>query len=156
MQIKTGILLTGSASLDDPNFDEATIFITEYNEKGATGFTVNKLFGRTLNELEEFKDSPSFPLYDGGPMDREHLFFVHRRPDVITGGTPVTDAIYFGGNFQQAVAHFNNRPILQKDIKIFVGYCGWDFNQLEEEVEEGSWIVSDSDIETIFQSIFKK
>jgi putative transcriptional regulator len=150
MQIKTGILLTGTLLLDDPNFDSAVIFITEYNAKGATGIVVNKLFGRTLNDLEEFKDSLPFPLYDGGPMDREHLFFIHRRPDVITGGTPVTDTIYFGGNFQQAIAHMNDRSILQHEIKIFVGYCGWDFNQLEEEVEERSWIVWNADIEKIF------
>ncbi|MDB5278558.1 MAG: hypothetical protein JWR61_3513 [Ferruginibacter sp.] len=150
MQIKAGIVLTGAPSLDDPNFDKVTIFITEYNKKGATGFVVNKLFGRTLNELEEFKDSLPFPLYDGGPMDREHLFFIHRRPDIIRGGTPVTDTIYFGGNFQQAVAHMNDRSVLQHEIKIFVGYCGWDFNQLEDEVEEGSWIVGNADIEKIF------
>ncbi|MDN3654528.1 YqgE/AlgH family protein [Ferruginibacter paludis] len=150
MQIKAGIVLTDTSSLDDPNFDKVTIFITEYNEKGATGFVVNKLFGRTLNELEEFKDSLPFPLYDGGPMDREHLFFIHRRPDIIRGGTPVTDTIYFGGNFQQAVAHVNDRSVLQHEIKIFVGYCGWDFNQLEDEVEEGSWIVGNADIEKIF------
>ena len=150
MQSKTGILLTGSASLDDPNFDEAVIFITEHNEKGATGFVGNKLFARKLNELVAFEDSPPFPLYDGGPMDKEHLFFIHRRPDLITGGTPVTDSIYFGGNFQQAVAHINERSLLQNDIKIFVGYCGWDFGELEEEIKEGSWIVSDAEIETIF------
>jgi putative transcriptional regulator len=150
MQIKTGILLAGSASLDDPNFDEAVIFITEHNENGATGFVVNKLFGRALNGLVEFKGSPPFPLYDGGPMDREHLFFIHRRPDLITGGTSVTDCIYFGGNFKQAIALINQRSILQTEIKIFVGYCGWDFNQLEEETAEGSWIVSDSNIEKIF------
>jgi putative transcriptional regulator len=150
MKINAGILLVSAPSLDDPNFDEATIFITEHNEKGAMGFVVNKLFDRKLNELVEFKDSPPFPLYDGGPMDKEHLFFVHRRPDLITGGTPVTDSIYLGGNFQQAIAHINDRSIPQKDIKIFVGYCGWDANELEEEVEEGSWVDAAATTETIF------
>jgi putative transcriptional regulator len=152
MKINAGILLTSAPSLEDPNFDEAIIFITEYNEKGAMGFVVNKLFGRKLNELVEFKDSPPFPLYDGGPMDKEHLFFVHRRPDLITGGTPVTDSVYLGGNFKQAIAHINDRSIHQKEIKIFIGYCGWHFNELEEEVEEGSWRVAGATAETIFSS----
>jgi putative transcriptional regulator len=142
MKINAGILLTSAPSLDDPNFEGATIFVTEFNEKGATGFVVNKLFARKLNELEEFKYSPPFSLYDGGPMDKEHLFFIHRRPDLITGGTAIIDSIYFGGDFKQAVAHIDNGNILQKDIKIFVGYCGWDANELEEEITEGSWMLS--------------
>lgn len=150
MQIKTGILLNSAPSLDDPNFVGATIFITEHNDNGAMGFVVNKLFARKLNELVEFNDSLPFPLYNGGPMDKEHLFFVHRRPDLITGGTPVTDSIYFGGNFQQAIAHINDRSIEQRDIKIFVGYCGWDFNELEEEVKEGSWMLSTTATEIVF------
>ena len=128
MKINAGILLVSAPSLDDPNFDEATIFITEHNEKGAMGFVVNKTFDRKLNELVAFKDSPPFPLYDGGPMDKEHLFFVHRRPDLITGGTPVTDSIYLGGNFQQAIAHINDQSILQKDMNILEGICAWDVN----------------------------
>jgi putative transcriptional regulator len=51
------------------------------------------------------------------------------------------------------VAQLNNKTITQKDIKIFIGYCGWDFKQLEEEVEEGSWIVADINEESIFNTL---
>jgi putative transcriptional regulator len=27
------------------------------------------------------------------------------------------------------------------EVKIFVGYCGWDAGELESEIEEGSWEV---------------
>ncbi|MEY2918671.1 MAG: hypothetical protein RIS73_2385 [Bacteroidota bacterium] len=153
MQITAGTILMSTAALDDSNFEHATIFIAAHNPKGAMGFVINKKFTRALNELEEFKQGITFPLYDGGPMDKEHLYFVHKRPDLIEGGTLISDSIYLGGNFKQAVAQLNNKTVTQKDIKIFIGYCGWDFKQLEEEVEEGSWKVADTNEESIFNTL---
>lgn len=139
--MKAGTTISSTALLNDTVFEHTTIFITEYNEKGAMGFVVNKPFGRNLNELEEFKNSRPFPLYDGGPVDKEHVFFLHQRPDLIIGGTPVADGIYQGGDFKQAVALMNNQKITGKDIKLFIGYCGWDDGELDSEVAEGSWEV---------------
>lgn len=141
--MNTGSFLHGTALLDGDFFEKAVIFITELNEKGAMGFVINKPFPRGLNELQEFSRSTPFPLYEGGPVDQEHLFFVHRRPDLIENGVLIAEGIFLGGNFQQAVEHINNHFITEKDIRIFIGYCGWDKNELEEEVREGSWQVND-------------
>ncbi len=70
-----GIFLKSTSQLDDTFFEKTQVFITEYNEKGAIGFVVNRPFSRTFNELEEFKHSKPIPLYDGGPVDQEHLFY---------------------------------------------------------------------------------
>ncbi|MBO9634477.1 MAG: YqgE/AlgH family protein [Chitinophagaceae bacterium] len=134
-----GIFLHSTSLLDDTFFEKAQIFITEHNEKGAMGFVVNHPFPRRFNELEEFRHSMAFPMYEGGPVDREHLFFIHQRPDLIDGGTLVAGNIYVGGNFNTAVRLINNKTLTEKDIKLFIGYCGWDDKELEAEIEEGSW-----------------
>ena len=139
MKPQTGMLLKATAALNGTNFENAVILITDYNDKGATGFIINKVFARTLNELEEFKHSPVFSLYEGGPVDTEHLFFIHRRPDIVTEGKAIGDGIYFGGNFKQAVTAINNKSLTTADIKIFIGYCGWNAGELEAEIAEGSW-----------------
>lgn len=143
MNVSAGTFIKSTSLLDSSEFEEARIFITEHNARGTTGFVVNKLFPRLLNELEEFKKSPGFPLYEGGPVDKEHLFFIHKRPDLIKGGTTVANGIFLGGDFKEALDCINNKAIGGGDIKIFVGYCGWDYAQLEEEVEEGSWVIAD-------------
>ena len=135
------MFLRSTAFLDDSLFEKAIIFITEKNEKGAMGFVVNKLFPRPINELVEFKDSIPFPLFEGGPVDQEHLYFIHQRPDLISGGDLIVNNIYLGGDFKSAMMHINNKAITEKDIKIFIGYCGWDHLELEEEIAEGSWVV---------------
>jgi putative transcriptional regulator len=141
--MKPGIFIKSTALLDDTVFEKSVIFITEYNEKGAMGFIINKVFPRKLNELEEFKHIAPFPILLGGPVDQEHLYFVHQRPDLIKGGVPVTGNIFLGGDFKSAV----NNILIEKDIKIFIGYCGWDYLELDEEIAEGSWqILEDEDL----------
>ena len=137
------MVLISKPSMDDENLKGSVILITERNEEGAMGFVFNKLFHRSLNELAAFSYSRPFPLYDGGPVDKEHLFFVHRRPDLIEEGRHVVDSIYLGGNFRQAIARINDKTLSESDIRIFIGYCGWDRGQLEAEIEEGSWSVVD-------------
>ncbi|ANH83807.1 hypothetical protein A8C56_08885 [Niabella ginsenosidivorans] len=142
--MSAGTILISSATMDDENFKQAVVLITEYNEKGAMGFVVNKLFPRPMNELVEFRHSPAFPLYNGGPVDHDHLYFIHRRPGLIKGGLRIQNELYVGGNFQQAVIQINAGILTGRDLKIFVGYCGWDFGELEAEMGEGYWEFADT------------
>ena len=153
MQITAGSILTSTSSLDDSIFQQSIIFLTEKNEQGATGFVVNKLFPKTLNQLEEFKHSLPFALYNGGPVATQGLFFIHRRPDIIEGGTPIINGIYVGGNFKQAIHEIDQKNILVHHIKLFIGYCGWDAGELEAEIAEGSWKVMD-DISGTVEIVF--
>lgn len=139
--MQAGTFLKSTALLDDTFFEDTVILITEHNEKGAMGFVINRLFPRKFNELEEFKHSAPFPLHEGGPVDQEHLFFLHRRPDLITGGDPVTGDTCVGGNFKEAIRLINNKTLTEKDIHLLIGYCGWNHQELEAEIAEGSWEV---------------
>jgi putative transcriptional regulator len=150
MRLQAGIFLKSTPALNDTYFAGSMIFITEYNTNGAVGFVINRHFGRSLNELEEFKHSPAFLLYEGGPVDQEHLFFLHQRPDLIDEGMAVRSGIYSGGNFKQAVTLINNKSLSPKDIKLFIGYCGWDQGELEAEIEEGSWQITDANYGHVF------
>lgn len=151
MELKAGIILQSSSLMEDIEFIQRLVFITEYNADGAMGFVIDNIFDRTLNELAEFSSSLPYPLYRGGPVDNEHLYFLHRRNDVITGGDHVTGDIYLGGDFTAAVAQINNHSLDTNHIKIFVGYCGWDANELEAEIAEGSWIISDKSLDAVFE-----
>jgi putative transcriptional regulator len=150
MKSSVGVILSSTSSLPDDPFYNALVFITEHNQHGAIGFVINKKSDRVLNQLVEFKDCIPFPLYLGGPVDTEHLFFIHRCPHLIEDSTAIANGIFFGGNFKQALSLLNN-TINQNDIKIFIGYCGWDFNQLEEEMEEDGWQIKEKFAETVFK-----
>ena len=137
--LKAGLYIKSTAVLNGSFFEHTTILIVEHNEEGTIGFVTNKLFGKSLHELIEFNHSKPFPLMDGGPVDRDHLFVLHKRPDLIEKGKQIPNGLYLGGNMEQVIEAINAGAINQQEIQLFIGYCGWDVGELEAEVEEGSW-----------------
>jgi putative transcriptional regulator len=53
----------------------------------------------------------------------------------------VTNNIFLGGDFTSAVKNIDNHTLTEKDCKVFLGYCGWDYRELDNEITEGSWEV---------------
>ena len=137
--LKAGIYIKSTALLIGSFFEDTTILIVEHNEAGSTGFVTNKPYGKSLHDLIEFNHSKPFPLMDGGPVDRAHLFVLHKRTDLIEGGKQLPNGLYLGGNMDQVIEAINAGAINQQEIQLFIGYCGWDKGELEAELKEGSW-----------------
>jgi putative transcriptional regulator len=140
--LKAGIYIKSSTALNGSYFEHTTILIVEHNEEGSLGFVTNKSFGKSLHELIEFNHAKPFALMDGGPVDREHLFVLHKRSDLIEGGQQIHNDLYLGGNMDQVIEAINTGASNQQEIQVFIGYCGWDPGELEAELEEGSWTLS--------------
>ena len=138
--LKAGMFIKSTEELKGSFFENTTILIVKHNEEGTVGFVSNKFFGKSLHELIEFNHSKPFPLMDGGPVDRDHLFVLHKRPDLIEGGELICNGLYMGGNMEQVIQAINANGANQDQIQLFIGYCGWDLGELEAEIEEGSWI----------------
>jgi putative transcriptional regulator len=152
MNLQPGNIIISTASLDETNFEKVAVIITEYNEKGAMGYVFNQLFPRKFNELEEFKYSIAVSLYNGGPVQTDMLYFMHRRPDLIANGEQVAGNVYMGGDFKKAVELLNNGQLSTDDVRLFIGYCGWDVNELEEEIKEGSWQLTTAAVDLVFSN----
>ena len=142
IQIQPGSYIKASNQLDGTYFENAIIMVTSYNDEGAIGFVINKPHSRNLNDLVAFSNAAPFRLFEGGPVDQEHLFALHRRPDLIAESTEIVGLLSTGGDFRATVDLINTNIITSKDIKLFIGYCGWDKGELEAEIEEGSWRVT--------------
>ena len=137
--LKAGLYIKSTAALIGSFFEHTTILIVQHNEAGSIGFVTNKTFEKSLHEIIEFNHIKPFPLMDGGPVDREHLFVLHKRPDLIEGSDQLPDGLYFGGKMEQVIEAINTGGANKQEIQLFIGYCGWDLGELEAEVEEGSW-----------------
>ncbi|PZP51965.1 MAG: YqgE/AlgH family protein [Pseudopedobacter saltans] len=132
-------------------FGDATILIVEHDDNGSLGFIVDRFSDNRLNDLVEFVDSPSIGLYEGGPMQQDRLYFIHRIDDVTVGGVLVREGLFWGGNFKKALELIHTGKSNANDIKIFVGYCGWDKGQLEDELKNDSWFIVERSLEDLFQ-----
>lgn len=141
--LKAGIYIKSTAALNGCFFENTTILLVKHNFEGSIGFVTYKPFEKSLHELIEFNHINPFPLMDGGPVDRDHLFVLHKRPDLINGGEQLSNGLYLGGNMEHVIEAINTRGANKQEIQLFIGYCGWDVGELEAEVEEGSWTFSD-------------
>jgi putative transcriptional regulator len=140
--LKAGLYINSTDALIGSFFEHTTILLVEHNEAGSLGFVTNKSFEKSLHELIEFNHVKPFPLMDGGPVDRDHLFVLHKRPDLIEGGEQIPNGLYLGGNMKQVIEAINTKGANKQEIQLFIGYCGWDVGELEAELEEGSWTLS--------------
>lgn len=152
MKVQPGNIIISTYLLDDTSFEKVTVVITEHNEKGTIGYVFNQLFPRNFNELEEFKHSVPVPLYAGGPVQTDMLYFMHCRPDLITDGQQVANNVYMGGDFKKAVQLLNSGELPVADVRLYIGYCGWDVNELEAEIAEGSWQLTNASVDLVFST----
>jgi putative transcriptional regulator len=141
IDFKAGLIIKSTDALIGSIFEHTTILIVKHNNEGTTGFLINKPLHKSLHELIEFKHSKPYPLMDGGPVDKDHLFVMHKRPDLITDGEKIHSDYYLGGNMEEVIEAINNNGINEQEIQLFIGYCGWDEEELAAEIEEGSWVI---------------
>lgn len=147
-----GTLLIANPFLKDPNFMRTVIFLCEHREEGSFGFVLNKLFPQKLGELlPELADYP-IPLYFGGPVQKDTIHFLHQYPDIISGGEEVFDGVFWGGNFETVMALIRIKGIDLKKIKFFIGYSGWAEKQIEDELKEKSWLISEATRNLLFHN----
>jgi putative transcriptional regulator len=141
--LSPGKILIAHPFLKDPNFSRSVVLLCEHREEGSFGFIFNKGFSKTLDELIPSSVSNTVPVYFGGPVQLDTVHFLHNVPDLIEGGFMVHEGLYWGGDIERAIALLNTGLLDQSRIKFFIGYSGWDGGQLDHEMEESSWIVSD-------------
>ncbi len=145
-----GILLISDPFLKDPNFMRTVIFLCEHREEGSFGFVLNKTHDQELGDLIKDAEGIRFPVYEGGPVQKDTLHFLHQCPDIIPGGIEVISGIFWGGDFEDVLALLKEKKLSKNDIRFFLGYSGWSGGQLDGELKEKSWITRASSKPLVF------
>lgn len=136
-----GDLLISEPFLPDPNFQRTVVLICEHSAEGSFGFVLNKqslLKGSDVLENAPFLD---LMLYLGGPVQQDTLHFIHRNVAGLEGGVEIGRELQWGGDFEQLLRLMEEGKLDLHDFKFFMGYSGWSEGQLEEEIEQKSWII---------------
>jgi len=142
---KKGYLLFAEPSIiGDISFNRSVILLADYSEEGSIGFILNKPLDYTLNDLVPITHA-QFKVYNGGPVEQDNLYFIHKIPDLIPESIEISLGIYWGGDFDTVIELINNGQVTEDDIRFFLGYSGWEPNQLEKELQANSWIVTENE-----------
>ncbi|PHQ59570.1 MAG: transcriptional regulator [Maribacter sp.] len=138
---KKGKLLIAEPTLTgDVSFNRSIVLLVEHNKEGSVGFILNKPLEYNINDLVTDIEIP-FQVYNGGPVEQDNLYFIHKVPDLIDNSFEVADGIFWGGDFEKTVGLINLKVISEEDIRFFMGYSGWSSLQLDQELSSQSWVV---------------
>lgn len=146
----TGSLLISEPFLSDSCFKRSVVLLSERDAKGALGFILNKPTDLKVNEAVD--DFPAFeaPLYFGGPVDTDTLFYIHTIGKKLDGSREIIPGIFWGGDYDQLKFLIDTKQIRSNQIRFYAGYSGWEPKQLDDEVKEHSWMLSDANRQFTF------
>ena len=141
---KGHLLVAKPSIIGNVSFNRSVILLTEYNtENGSVGFILNKPLEYALKDFIPEINS-NLPVYNGGPVEQDNLYFIHKIPDLIPDSIEISNGIFWGGDFKSLIELINAGKLNEKDIRFFLGYSGWDADQLMNELISNSWIVSEN------------
>lgn len=147
----TGDFLISEPFMQDPNFQRSVVLLCQQQEDGFVGFSINKRIDFSVGDLVEELPDCNLPLFDGGPVGKEQMFFLHSMPELIPGGLQIQKDIFWGGDFDVVKRLVQSNTINPRRIKFLVGYSGWEAGQLEEELLEKSWLLTPALSNLVFQ-----
>jgi putative transcriptional regulator len=148
---KGKLLIAEPSILSDDSFNRSIILLTEHNDNSSVGFILNKPLKFSIKDIIPEIDC-SFTIFQGGPVEQDNLYFIHKIPELIPDSIRVSKDIYWGGNFESLKVLLQENQIKNTEIRFFLGYSGWEKIQLEEEVVNNSWFISENDFENILSA----
>ena len=150
-------LLLSMPQLMDPNFARTVVLLCKHSEDGAFGLVVNRPLV-TTGTVTVHLDPPvsterELDIWIGGPVEPHRSWILvgggPEHPEV-AGSAQITDGVYLSTS-----PHLLRR-VLEPDppahTRLIVGYSGWGPGQLEAELAESSWLLSDVDADLVFNT----
>ncbi|MCM1139576.1 MAG: YqgE/AlgH family protein [Duncaniella sp.] len=142
---RCGSLLVAEPFLREQYFHHAVICLVDYEPRGsAMGVVLNNATSYTLQDLvPAVKVKKPIPVFCGGPMSCDRLYFIHTLGDVIPDARRINDSLSVGGDFDSLMSIINAGYDTDGSVRFFVGYSGWSPGQLDGELLKKVWAVTD-------------
>ncbi|CAB4868736.1 unannotated protein [freshwater metagenome] len=152
MESLRGHLLIASPAIHDPHFRQTVVLLAEHTQDGAMGVILNRvteaMVGETIPDLAALTGAGA-SVHVGGPVGEEGITVLARFHEPERAALLVHEDVGFiaaGDEDPAALADAVDRA------RIFVGHAGWGPGQLEEELDEESWIVGQPELEDLFSA----
>ena len=144
-----GKILISEPFLCDYIFGRSVILLVDHTKEGTMGLVLNKPLPLFLNDiLQDFNYQENIPIYKGGPLSTDTLFYLHTL-EGITDSLPISNGLYLNGDFNAIKEYILQGNPIKGKIRFFLGYSGWEYEQLHRELEENTWLVSTENQHTI-------
>tara|TARA_B100001123_G_C14930053_1_gene875350 strand:+ start:124 stop:759 length:636 start_codon:yes stop_codon:yes gene_type:complete len=151
-------LLIASNKMNDDRFKKTVIVILESDKEGAWGFVINKPIGTIPIALlvDPSQSSPEerdklynikMPVLWGGPVETNEIYILHSK-EYKSVTSKKYESISVSRDYKILLDIIKKKG--PKNILIVMGYSGWGPGQLEGEMEQDHWVLSNIDLDIIF------
>lgn len=142
-----GKILISEPFLRDDTFGRSVVLLIDHTTEGSMGLVMNKMLPLTLNQvIKEFrKVKEEILVYKGGPIAPDTLFFIHTLSQIPNSLT-VSKGLYLNGNFDAIKDYVVEGNPIRGRIRFFLGYSGWEEDQLEQEIKGNTWLIGKGEI----------
>jgi putative transcriptional regulator len=140
-----GHLLIAAPSLFD-YFRRSVVLVIEHSDEGAMGVVLNRISEATVAEaVPALADvaGDEEPVRLGGPVSPEAVVALGEFEDPDDAGAPVV------GDLGTLDPDRMDSP--PRRLRVYAGYAGWAPGQLDDEIEQGAWIVEPASPEDPFR-----
>lgn len=153
-------LLIATPNMGDPRFRFTVIYLVSHDRSGAMGLIINQgKPGLQISDLlGEIGISGEVKVADtavltGGPVDIDRGFVLHSsdyfKPETSLKCSDTLSLTSTKDVLESLVSE--NHP---KNAMLAVGYAGWGAGQLEQEIADNCWLVTEADDDLIFSQDF--
>jgi putative transcriptional regulator len=149
------IFLLSMPQLTDPNFNRTVVLLCKHTDEGAFGLVVNRPLLTsgtvTVNLDPPVSTDRELQIWVGGPVEPQRSWIlVGQEPDEDEelSGVRIADKLYLSTSPDLLRRLLEPSP--PPMARLIVGYSGWGPGQLEAELNESAWLMSDVDRDLIF------
>ena len=146
-------LLLSMPQLQDPNFARTVVLLCDYGPDGAFGLVLNRPTEMPASAMIRL-DPPvargnDLPLWIGGPVEPERGWILLAAEPAADFKT-IRDGLYLSTSLTLLRDVLETSPAPR--ARIIAGYAGWGPGQLDEELAHSSWLLSDVDLDLVFDT----
>lgn len=157
----TGRLLLAMPQMGDPRFHKAVIYVCAHDENGAMGLVINSVLpGVDMSELlsqlnidlkDEIKKSAvDMPVLSGGPVETARGFVLHSSDFQQDDTIEINEKVGVTGTIDALKAIAAGKG--PEKMLFLLGYAGWSKGQLDQEIQQNAWLITEADSELIFSA----
>lgn len=151
--------LIAMPTLNDPYFQQTVTLLFEHSEKGAMGLIINKPLDISVGEILQHLNIPlTNSVMDdnkvllGGPVASEQGFIIHTHPELCPGDTIDEESrITVSASKEVLQSIVQQKP---QNMVVCLGYSAWKEGQLEQEIADNAWMLSDVNLNVLFDMAF--
>ena len=146
-------LLLSMPQLLDPNFARTVVLLCEHAAEGAFGLVVNRpsdIRAAEAVSLEPPIEAPNeLPLHIGGPVEPHRGWILTAVPPAEVEHRELGAGLYLSASPVLLRRALMSSPPPSRTL-VLAGYAGWGPGQLDQELEQSSWLIIPVELDLIF------